>query len=406
MTEHSETMIAQTERYSAHNYKPLPVVIAEGAGCWVTDVDGKRYLDMLSAYSALNQGHRHPRIIGAMKQQLERVTLTSRAFYNDQMGGLCEDLVALTGLDRVLPMNSGAEGVETALKAARKWGYEVKKVAANQAEIIVFSGNFHGRTISIVSFSTEPQNQAGFGPLTPGFRVVPFGDITALEAAITANTVGVLIEPIQGEGGVIMPPEGFLRDVRALCTKHRVLMINDEIQVGLGRTGRMFCYEHEDAKPDLLILGKALGGGLYPVSAVIGIEEVMAVFRPGDHGSTFGGNPLACAVARESLRVLKDERLAERAAEMGVYFRQRLVAMNSPHVEEVRGKGLLIGVQIKKSAGLAKPYCYAMMKEGILAKDTHEQVIRFAPPLVITQEELDWACERIERILCGAALHK
>ena len=406
MTEHSETMIAQTERYSAHNYKPLPVVIAEGTGCWVTDVDGKRYLDMLSAYSALNQGHRHPRIIGAMKQQLERVTLTSRAFYNDQMGGFCEDLVALTGLDRVLPMNSGAEGVETALKAARKWGYEVKKVAANQAEIIVFSGNFHGRTISIVSFSTEPQNQAGFGPLTPGFRVVPFGDITALEAAITANTVGVLLEPIQGEGGVIMPPEGFLRDVRALCTKHRVLMINDEIQVGLGRTGRMFCYEHEDAKPDLLILGKALGGGLYPVSAVIGIEEVMAVFRPGDHGSTFGGNPLACAVARESLRVLKDERLAERAAEMGAYFRQRLTAMNSPHVEEVRGKGLLIGIQIKKAAGLAKPYCYAMMKEGILAKDTHEQVIRFAPPLVITQEEIDWACERIERVLCGAALHK
>jgi len=337
---------------------------------------------------------------------LERVTLTSRAFYNDQMGGFCEDLVALTGLDRVLPMNSGAEGVETALKAARKWGYEVKKVAANQAEIIVFSGNFHGRTISIVSFSTEPQNQAGFGPLTPGFRVVPFGDITALEAAITANTVGVLLEPIQGEGGVIMPPEGFLRDVRALCTKHRVLMINDEIQVGLGRTGRMFCYEHEDAKPDLLILGKALGGGLYPVSAVIGIEEVMAVFRPGDHGSTFGGNPLACAVARESLRVLKDERLAERAAEMGAYFRQRLTAMNSPHVEEVRGKGLLIGIQIKKAAGLAKPYCYAMMKEGILAKDTHEQVIRFAPPLVITQEEIDWACERIERVLCGAALHK
>ncbi len=406
MTEHSETMIAQTERYSAHNYKPLPVVIAEGTGCWVTDVDGKRYLDMLSAYSALNQGHRHPRIIGAMKQQLERVTLTSRAFYNDQMGGFCEDLVALTGLDRVLPMNSGAEGVETALKAARKWGYEVKKVAANQAEIIVFSGNFHGRTISIVSFSTEPQNQAGFGPLTPGFRVVPFGDIAALEAAITANTVGVLLEPIQGEGGVIMPPEGFLRDVRALCTKHRVLMINDEIQVGLGRTGRMFCYEHEDAKPDLLILGKALGGGLYPVSAVIGIEEVMAVFRPGDHGSTFGGNPLACAVARESLRVLKDERLAERAAEMGAYFRQRLTAMNSPHVEEVRGKGLLIGIQLKKAAGLAKPYCYAMMKEGILAKDTHEQVIRFAPPLVITQEEIDWACERIERVLCGAALHK
>ncbi len=406
MTEHSETMIAQTERYSAHNYKPLPVVIAEGTGCWVTDVDGKRYLDMLSAYSALNQGHRHPRIIGAMKQQLERVTLTSRAFYNDQMGGFCEDLVALTGLDRVLPMNSGAEGVETALKAARKWGYEVKKVAANQAEIIVFSGNFHGRTISIVSFSTEPQNQAGFGPLTPGFRVVPFGDIAALEAAITANTVGILLEPIQGEGGVIMPPEGFLRDVRALCTKHRVLMINDEIQVGLGRTGRMFCYEHEDAKPDLLILGKALGGGLYPVSAVIGIEEVMAVFRPGDHGSTFGGNPLACAVARESLRVLKDERLAERAAEMGAYFRQRLTAMNSPHVEEVRGKGLLIGIQLKKAAGLAKPYCYAMMKEGILAKDTHEQVIRFAPPLVITQEEIDWACERIERVLCGAALHK
>jgi ornithine--oxo-acid transaminase len=382
------------------------VVIAEGSGCWVTDVDGERYLDMLSAYSALNQGHRHPRIVEAMKRQLERVTLTSRAFYNDQMGGLCEDLVSLTGLDRVLPMNSGAEGVETALKAARKWGYEVKQVASNQAEIIVFSGNFHGRTISIVSFSTDVQNHASFGPLTPGFRVVPFGDIAAVEAAITPNTVGVLLEPIQGEGGVIMPPKGFLREVRALCTRHRVLMIDDEIQVGLGRTGRMFCYEHEDAKPDLLILGKALGGGLYPVSAVIGIEEVMAVFRPGDHGSTFGGNPLGCAVARESLRVLQEENLADRAEEMGRYFREQLVKMNSPHVEEVRGMGLLIGVQIKKSAGLAKPYCYAMMKEGLLAKDTHEQVIRFAPPLVITKDELDWALERIERVLCGAALSK
>lgn len=402
----SETLIAQTEKFGAHNYKPLPVVIAEAEGCWVTDVDGKRYMDMLSAYSALNQGHRHPRIVAAMKQQLERVTLTSRAFYNDQLGNLCEDLVKLTGLDRVLPMNSGAEGVETALKAARKWGYEVKGVAPNQAEIIVFSGNFHGRTISIVSFSTEEQNRAGFGPLTPGFHVVPFGDAAAFEEAITPNTVGVLFEPIQGEGGVIMPPKGFLREIREICTKHRVLMIADEIQVGLGRTGKMFCYQHEDVKPDLLILGKALGGGLYPVSAVIGIEEVMAVFRPGDHGSTFGGNPLACAVACESLRVLEDEKLAERAAEMGAYFCERLVAMQSPHVQEVRGMGLLIGVQIKKSAGLAKPYCYAMMDEGVLAKDTHEQVIRFAPPLVITKEELDWALERIERVLCGEARAK
>ena len=395
----TEEFIREAETWSAHNYHPLPVVIERGEGVWVYDVDGNRYLDMLSAYSALNQGHRHPRIVQALVEQAGRVTLTSRAFHNDKMGPFLKKLCQLAGFEKALPMNTGAEAVETALKAARKWGYLKKGVPENQAEIIAAENNFHGRTITIISFSTEPQYRFGFGPFTPGFKIVPFGDAEALERAITPNTVGFLVEPIQGEGGVIVPPEGYLRQVREITRRHRVLLMLDEIQTGFGRTGKMFAFQHEDARPDILILGKALGGGVYPVSAILADNEVMEVFTPGDHGSTFGGNPLGAAVAMAALDVLVDERLPERAQELGTYFTDRLRRIQSPYVKEIRGKGLLIGVEIKPEYGTARPFCEKLLRLGILAKETHAQVIRFAPPLVITREELDWALERIERVL-------
>ena len=395
----TESIIGLTERYSARNYEPLPVVIERGEGVWVYDVDGNKYLDMLSAYSALNQGHRHPKIVNALIEQANRVTLTSRAFHNDKMGEFLKKLCELAGYEKALPMNTGAEAVETALKAARKWGYTVKGVPENKAEIIVAENNFHGRTITIISFSTEAQYRYGFGPFTPGFKIIPFNNTEALEQAITENTVAFMVEPIQGEGGVIVPDDGYLKKVREITKKHGILLIFDEIQTGLGRTGKLFAFQHEDARPDILILGKALGGGVYPVSAILADDEIMKVFTPGDHGSTFGGNPLAAAVGMASLDVIIEERLPERAMELGNYFMSRLKEIDSPAVKEVRGKGLLIGVEIKKEFGTARPYCERLMEEGILAKDTHHQVVRFAPPLVITKDEIDWALERIEKVL-------
>ncbi len=382
--------------WSARNYKPLPVVLEKGEGAWVWDVDGKKYLDCLSAYSALNQGHRHPRIVAAAKAQLDRITLTSRAFHNDQMGPFLHELCTLSGFPKALPMNSGAEAVETALKAVRKWGYKVKGVPDGKAEIVVCADNFHGRTISIVSFSTEPQYQDGFGPFTPGFKVVKYGDAAALEKAITPNTVAFIVEPIQGEGGVLVPPAGYLKRVREICTKHRVLFVADEIQTGLGRTGKMFCWEWDGAKPDAMIVGKALAGGRYPVSAFLSSEEVMGVFNPGDHGSTFGGNPLGCAIGRASLKVIVEEKLAERARELGDWFMGELRKIDSPNIKDVRGKGLLIGVEL---TGAARPYCEALMERGILAKETHERVVRFAPPLVIAKKDLEWALGAIAEVL-------
>jgi ornithine--oxo-acid transaminase len=365
----------------------------------VWDVEGKRYLDCLSAYSALNQGHCHPRLVAAVKQQAEKLTLTSRAFHNTEMGFLFMELAKLCGMEMVLPMNSGAEAVETAIKTARKWGYTKKSVAPDAAEIIAFHGNFHGRTTTVISFSSEAQYKDGFGPLTPGFHVIPYGDLAALRAAVNKNTVAVLIEPIQGEAGVVVPPDGFLRAVRDLCTHENVLMIADEIQTGLGRTGRMFCCDHENVKPDMYILGKALGGGFYPVSAVVSSKEILSVFKPGDHGSTFGGNPLACAVAREALRVIVEEKLPQRADELGRYFRDGLKAMNSRAVREIRGKGLLIGVELTAQAGPARPYCEKLMERGILCKETHHSVIRFAPPLVIERPDIDWALSHVKSVL-------
>ncbi len=387
------------ERFGAHNYHPLEVVLTRGAGPWVYDVDGKRYLDCLSAYSAVNQGHCHPRILAAMVEQAQRLTLTSRAFYNDQLGLFYQDLCEFSGYPMALPMNSGAEAVETAVKAARKWGYTVKGVPADKAEIIVCAGNFHGRTTTIVSFSTEPQYREGFGPLTPGFVVVPYGDVAALEAAITSNTVAFLFEPIQGEGGVNVPPPGYLTAAAELCRRYDVLLMADEIQTGLGRTGRRFACDYEDVRPDVMILGKALSGGFYPVSAVLSDPEVLGVFKPGDHGSTFGGNPLGAAVARAALAVLREEGLIENAAVQGAYFREQLMAMRSRHVREVRGKGLLIGVDLHPEAGGARRFCNALAGQGILAKDTHGTVIRLAPPLVVTRDDLDWALARIASAL-------
>jgi ornithine--oxo-acid transaminase len=382
--------------YSARNYKPLPVVLEKGEGAWVWDVDGKKYLDCLSAYSALNQGHRHPTIVAAAKAQLDRITLTSRAFHNDQMGPFLHELCAISGFPKALPMNSGAEAVETALKAVRKWGYKVKGVPDGKAEIVVCADNFHGRTISIVSFSTEPQYQDGFGPFTPGFKVVKYGDAAALEKAITPTTVAFIVEPIQGEGGVLVPPAGYLKKVREICTRQRVLFVADEIQTGLGRTGKMFCWEWDGAKPDAMIVGKALAGGLYPVSAFLSSEEVMGVFNPGDHGSTFGGNPLGCAIGRASLKVLVEEKLAERARELGDWFMGELRKIDSPNIKDVRGKGLLIGVEL---TGAARPYCEALMERGILAKETHDRVVRFAPPLVVARQDLEWALRAITEVL-------
>jgi len=395
----SREFIASAETYGAHNYHPLDVVIDRAERIWVWDVDGKRYLDCLSAYSALNQGHRHPAILQAMREQIEKVTLTSRAFHNAEMGPFLQELCEFTGQEMALPMNTGAEAVETAIKTARKWGYQIKGVPADKAEIVVCEGNFHGRTITIVGFSSEEQYRDGFGPYPAGFRMIPFGDAAALRKAITPHTVGFLFEPIQGEGGVNVPPAGYLRETRRICTENRVLYIADEIQTGFGRTGRRFCCDYEDAKPDLLILGKALGGGVYPVSAVCASRAIMGVFRPGDHGSTFGGNPLGAAIARAALRVIRDERLAERAYELGEYFMSELRRIASPAVREVRGKGLLIGVDIKREAGKARPYCEALRAEGILAKETHDQVIRFAPPLVIEREEIEGMLPSIARVL-------
>ena len=389
-------------KYGAHTYDPLRVVLTRGQGVWLYDIAGKRYLDCLSAYSAVNQGHGHPRILRALTEQAARLTLTSRAFYNDQLGLLYRELHDLTGYDRVLPMNTGAEAVETAVKAARKWAHRAKDVASNQAEIIVCAGNFHGRTITAVSLSSEAQYREDFGPFTPGFVVVPFGDARAIEQAITPRTAAVLIEPIQGEGGVIVPPKGYLAGVASLCREHKLLLMLDEIQTGLGRTGTLFAYQHEEnARPDVLILGKALGGGFYPVSAVLSDDPVLGVFEPGQHGSTFGGNPLAAAVARESLRVLVEEKLVENSATVGEYFLEQLAEIPSPQVQEVRGRGLLIGVELKPEAGGARRFCEALQGEGILCKETHTHVIRFAPPLVIDRATIDWALPAIRRVLTG-----
>lgn len=390
------------DRFGAHNYHPLDVVVESAKGIWVTDVNGNRYMDCLSAYSAVNQGHAHPAIAQAMMEQIGKVTLTSRAFRNDQLGPFYQELCELTGFERALPMNSGAEAVETALKAARKWGYKVKGVPEGQAEIIVCKNNFAGRTITIVGFSTEAQYQDGFGPFTPGFKVIPFGDADALEAAITPNTVAFLLEPIQGEGGIIVPPDGFLKRAREICTANNVLLVTDEIQTGLGRTGKLFAFEHEGIRPDMVTIGKALSGGYYPVSAVLASDEILGVFHPGDHGSTFGGNPLACAVARAALRVIVDEKLIDNAEEVGAYFCERLEEINSPHIKEVRGKGLLIGVELHESSGGARRFCEALQHEGILCKETHHTIIRFAPPLVIQKADVDWAIERIHKVMTMA----
>lgn len=391
--------IKQAEEYGAHNYHPLPIVIEKGEGVWVYDVEGRKYLDMLSAYSALNQGHRHPKIINALIEQAGKVTLTSRAFHNDKMGEFLKLLCEVGGFEKAMPMNTGAEAVETALKAARKWGYLKKGIRENCAEIIACNNNFSGRTISIISFSTEEQYRSGFGPLTPGFNAVPYGDADAVERAITPNTAAVIVEPIQGEGGVIIPPEGYLKRLREITKQHNVLLIFDEVQTGFGRTGKMFAFQHEDAKPDILALGKALGGGVYPVSAILADNEVMDVFTPGDHGSTFGGNPLGAAVGMASLRVLIDEDLPGRSKDLGEYFKRKLEEIDSPYIKEVRGKGLFIGLEIKKEYGTARPFCEKLMDRGLLCKETHAQTIRFAPPLTISKEELDWALDNITAVL-------
>jgi ornithine--oxo-acid transaminase len=395
----SKDYIALEEQYGAHNYHPLDVVIERAEGVWVYDVDGKKYLDCLSAYSAVNQGHVHPKILNALLEQAKKVTLTSRAFRNDQLPLLYKELSEMTGYEMSLPMNSGAEAVETALKLARKWAYRVKGVPRHQAEIITAAGNFHGRTISIVTFSTEPLYRDDFGPFTPGFVNVPYGDVDAIEKAITPNTAAVLLEPIQGEAGVIIPPAGYLNKVADICKKNNVLFMADEIQTGLGRTGKLFAAQHEEVRPEVTIIGKALAGGFYPVSAVLADKDLLGLFQPGEHGSTFGGNPLAAAVARASLSVIREENLAERSRELGEYFMEQLSEIPSPHVKEVRGKGLLIGVELKPAAKGARRFCEAMQEKGILAKETHDNVIRFAPPLVIDRETIDWALPSIREVL-------
>ncbi len=387
------------DQFGAHNYHPLDVVICKAQGVWVEDVEGKRYMDFLAAYSAVNQGHCHPSIIAALKEQADTLTLTSRAFRNNQWPLLAREACELFGFDMILPMNTGAEAVETAIKSIRRWGYQVKGIENDQAEIICCENNFHGRTTTIVSFSTEPAYKKDFGPLTPGFKIIPYGDADALEKAITKNTAAFLVEPIQGEGGVDVPPTGYLKTAYDICKKHNVLFIADEIQSGLGRTGKMFACDHEGVKPDMVIIGKALSGGTVPVSAVLASKDILGLFHPGDHGSTYGGAPLGCAVARESLRVLVDEKLVERSAELGDYLMTQLNRINSPHVEKYRGKGLWIGIVLKQSAGGARRFCEALMQEGLLCKETHVNIIRLAPPLVITKEELDWALEKIRKVL-------
>ena len=386
------------DEYGAHNYHPLDVVLCRGEGVWVWDVEGKKYLDFLAAYSAVNQGHGHPKIRQAMLDQAEKVTLTSRAFRTDQLGPLYKQVNEMTGYSKMLPMNSGAEAVETAVKAARKWGYQVKGVPADQAEILVFTGNFHGRTTTIVGFSDDDQYKDGFGPFTPGFTLLPYGDLDAIKEAMNPNVVGVLIEPIQGESGIIVPPKGYLAGIADLCKEHNALFITDEIQSGLGRTGKLFAHQHEGVRPDMVIIGKALAGGFYPVSAVLADDEVMNVFRPGDHGSTFGGNPLGCAVASAALSVLVDEGLIENSDKLGKYFLEKLNTLKSDNIKEIRGVGLWIGLELKESAGGARRYCEALQQQGLLCKETHETTIRFAPPLCITKDELDWAFEKVEKV--------
>jgi len=392
-------LIRLEEQYGAHNYHPLDVVIDRGEGVWVSDVEGNRYLDCLSAYSALNQGHVHPAILAALIEQASKVTLTSRAFRNDQLPLFYKELSEMTGYEMSLPMNSGAEAVETAVKLARKWAYQVKGVPKHQAEIIVAAGNFHGRTTTVISFSTEPSYREFFGPFTPGFTPVHYGDLKAMEQAITPHTAAILIEPIQGEGGVIIPPPGYLRGIRELCDREKVLFIDDEIQTGLGRTGKLFAADHEGVRPDIIVIGKALSGGFYPISAVLADKPVMELFVPGEHGSTFGGNPLAAAVGRAALKVIRDEKLIENSAIQGEYFIEQLSEIPSRHIKEVRGRGLLIGVELKPEAGGARPFCEALKQEGILAKETHTHVIRFAPPLIIDRETIDWALPKIRSVL-------
>ncbi len=396
----AQSYIALEDRFGAHNYHPLDVVISKAHGVWVEDADGKKYMDFLSAYSAVNQGHCHPRILKALTDQAQKLTLTSRAFRNDQLGPFAEKLVTLTEMEMMLPMNTGAEAVETAIKAARKWGYKVKGIPEEQAEIIVCKNNFHGRTTTIVGFATEDQYRDGFGPFTPGFNMIEYGDAAALKAAITPHTAAFMVEPIQGEGGIIIPPKSYLAEAQRLCKENNVLFIADEVQTGLGRTGKLFAYMHEEGvKPDMLIIGKALSGGFYPVSAVVSSKEILGVFNPGDHGSTFGGNPLACAVASEALDVLTEEDLPSRSRELGEYLMERLESIDKKYIKELRGKGLFIGIELKPEAGGARRFCEFLQQEGLLAKETHENVIRLAPPLIITKEEIDWAFERIKKAL-------
>jgi ornithine--oxo-acid transaminase len=394
----SKDLIQIEDIYGAHNYHPLDVVISKAQGIWMHDVEGHKYLDFLSAYSAVNQGHRHPRIVRALIDQARKLTLTSRAFRNDQWPQLAKEVCDLTGYTMVLPMNSGAEAVETAVKTARKWAYQKKDVPQDKAEIIACANNFHGRTVTVISFSTEPLYRRDFGPFTPGFTIIPFGDTEALEKAITPHTAAFLVEPIQAEAGILIPPEGFLKRAAEICRKNNVLFIADEIQTGLGRTGRLFACETEGVRPDMVVVGKSLGGGCYPVSAVLADREILGVYKPGEHGSTFGGNPLGCAVARESLRVIKDEKLIENAAERGAYFMDKLRRVRSRHIKEVRGRGLLIGIELHPEAGGARRFCEELMKEGLLCKETHENVIRFAPPLTIRDRDLNWALKRIKTV--------
>ncbi len=395
----TQEIIQMEEQFGAHNYHPLDIIIERGEGIWVYDIEGNKYLDFLSAYSAVNQGHCHPRIIKVLIEQAKKLTLTSRAFRNEQLAPFYKELAELCDMEMVLPMNTGAEAVETAIKAGRKWGYKTKGIPEGKAEIIVCENNFHGRTTTIVGFSTEDQYRDGFGPFTPGFVSVPYGDADAMTNAITPNSAAIMIEPIQGEGGVLIPPDGYLEKCLNLCKQNNILLILDEIQSGLGRTGKLFAYQYENIKPDMLILGKALSGGAYPVSAVVSSKEILSVFNPGDHGSTYGGNPLGCAIAREALKVLREEKLVENAFELGVYFKDKLESINSKHIKEIRGRGLFIGVELFPEAGGARRFCEALMKKQLLCKETHENVIRFAPPLVITKQDLDWAFEKIRDVL-------
>lgn len=391
----TKSVIEKAEKYGAHNYNPLPIVISKAEGIWVEDPEGNKYMDMLSAYSAVNQGHRHPKIIKALKEQADKVTITSRAFHNDQIGDFYEKVCQITNKNMVLPMNTGAEAVETAIKAARRWAYDVKKVADNQAEIIVCEGNFHGRTMAAISLSSETEYKRGYGPLLPGIKIIPYGDLDALKSAITSNTAAFMLEPIQGEAGIKIPPEGYLQEARKICKENNVLFMADEIQSGLGRSGKMFACEWDNVEPDVYILGKALGGGVIPISCVAANNDILGVFNPGSHGSTFGGNPLACAVSIAALEVLEEEKLAERSLELGNYFKEQLKRIDNPVIKEIRGKGLFIGVELY---GAARPYCEELKEDGLLCKETHETVIRFAPPLIITKEEIDLAMEKIIKV--------